>query len=255
MFSLFKSWRRRRILKRFPLPDTLWQYAISHLPLLHGLSPDELVRLRQWATLFLHSKSLNGAGGLTLTDRMRVIIATQACLPILNLDLDYYDGWVEVIVYPDEFMPEHDYLDEFGVMHHVRQSLSGEAWLGGPVILSWLDAENEHSPPGHNVVVHEFAHKLDMLNGSANGYPPLHADMNRETWSMVFQAAFEELRHDIDHGEETPINDYAAETPAEFFAVISEAFFESPRAVLQHYPAVYEQLRLYYRQDPALRIA
>lgn len=253
MFQFFQAWRRRRILQRFPVADTLWQYAVAHLPALQGLSTDERTRLRQWVTLFLREKSINGAGGLVLTDHMRVMIATQACLPILNLDLDYYAGWEEIIVYPAEFEPEYDVTDEYGVVHHTRHTLSGEAWLGGPVVLSWLDAENLHTPPGHNVVIHEFAHKLDMLNGSANGYPPLHADMQRETWSTVFQNAFDTIHQQINAGIDPPINTYAAETPGEFFAVLSEAFFETPQTVKLHYPAVYTQLSLYYRQDPAQR--
>jgi len=253
MFRYFQAWRRRRILQRFPLEDTLWQYALVHLPLLQGLSAADLTRLRQWVSLFLHEKRLNGAGGLTLTAQMRVIIATQACLPILNLDLDYYAGWVEVIVYPAEFEPEYDITDEYGIVHHTRRTLSGEAWLDGPVVLSWLDAENLHTPPGHNVVIHEFAHKLDMLNGSANGFPPLHADMQRETWSAAFQSAFDTIRQQINAGIDPPINTYAAETPGEFFAVLSEAFFETPQTVKLHYPDVYTQLSLYYRQDPAQR--
>lgn len=255
MFPFFQAWRRRRILQRFPIADTLWQYAVSHLPALQGLSTDELTRLRQWVSLFLREKSINGAGGLVLTDQMRVIIATQACLPILNLDLDCYAGWEEIIVYPAEFEPEYDVTDEYGVVHHTRRTLSGEAWLGGPVVLSWLDAENLHTPPGHNVVIHEFAHKLDMLNGSANGYPPLHADMQRETWSTIFQNAFDTIHQQISAGIDPPINTYAAETPGEFFAVLSEAFFETPQVVKQHYPDVYTQLCLYYRQDPAQKLA
>ena len=255
MFQFVKAWRRKRILKRLPLQDALWQAVTGHLHLLQGLSTDELARLRQWVTLFLHAKRLSAAGGLILTDNMRVMIAAQACLPILNLDLDYYDGWVEIIIYPDTFVPEHDYMDEIGVVHHTRAPLSGEAWLGGPVVLSWQDAGNASAAPGHNVVVHEFAHKLDMLNGAADGFPPLHADMNRLAWSMTFGAAYEDFRQRVTTGHATAIDPYAAETPAEFFAVISEAFFEMPLAVKNAYPEAYQQLSLFYRQDPAQRMA
>ena len=254
MFNYFKTWRRNRTLQRHPLEDTLWQATIAQLHLLRGLREDELARLRRWVTLFLQTKSMNAAGGLVLTEQMRLIIAAQACLPILNLDLDYYAGWVEIIVYPDTFVPEHEYRDEIGIVHHVHTPLSGEAWQGGPLILSWQDAGNEHTVPGHNVVIHEFAHKLDMLNGAADGVPPLHTEMSRLAWSTVFSAAFQHFRQHVAAGDATAIDPYAAETPAEFFAVLSEAFFDTPLAVMHTYPEAYQQLRLFYRQDPALRI-
>lgn len=253
MLASFKAWRRRRILRRYALPDALWQ-AAAGLPFLHGLAPDELHRLRDLTTLFLHAKQMSGAGGLVLTDAMRVTIAVQACLPILNLDLDYYDGWVEIIVYPDEFVPEYEYTDEDGLVHHMRAPMSGEAWLGGPVILSWHDAGRGYEVDGYNVVIHEFAHKLDMLNGDANGFPPLHAGMSRQAWSSAFGAAYENFCARVDAGEDTAIDPYAAETPGEFFAVLSEAFFEMPRLVQREYPEVYVQLSQFYRQDPAARI-
>ncbi len=245
----FKIWRRRRTLNREPLPDDLWQSVVARLPFLHGLTRDELERLRQWIILFLHAKRMNAAGGLTLTDEMRVLIAAQACILILNLDLDCYDGWVEIIVYPGEFVPEYDYTDEDGVVHHIREPLSGEAWLGGPVILSWADAG-----PGHNVVIHEFAHKLDMLNGDANGFPPLHTGMSQQAWSAAFSAAYQDFCVRVNAHEDTDIDPYAAENPAEFFAVMSEAFFEMPLAVKRDYPEVYGQLASFYRQDPAQRV-
>lgn len=249
----WRTWRRRRILSRQPLAVVLWQGALAELPLLHGLPAHDLARLRQWVTLFLHSKHINAAGGLQLTDQMRVIIAAQACLLILNLDLDYYDGWVEIIVYPDAFVPNHEVVDADGVVHQVQTPLSGQAWLGGPVILSWADASKQYTMPGDNVVIHEFAHKLDMLNGDANGFPPLHPEMNRSAWSTAFGAAFEDFQGRLNTGEDSEIDPYAAESPGEFFAVMSEVFFEKPLAIKQNYPAVYTQLALFYRQDPALR--
>ncbi len=217
------------------------------------MSPGERARLRDWVTLFLHEKQITAVGGLVLTDDMRLAIAIQACVPILNLDLDYYRGWVEIIVYPDEFVPEYEYTDEHGLVHRVREPMTGEAWLGGPVILSWQDAGGGHGVAGYNVVIHEFAHKLDMLNGEADGYPPLHADMRREDWTAAFSRAYGDFCRRVDEGEPTVIDPYAAESPGEFFAVMSEAFFELPQAVQDRYPDVYEQLARFYRQDPAAR--
>lgn len=253
MLWSYKAWHRRRILRKHALPEDLWRDVVARLPFLRRLAPEELRRLRELVTLFLHAKHVSAAGGLILTDEMRVTIAVQACVPILNLDLDYYDGWVEIIVYPDEFVPEYEYMDEDGLVHHVRAPMSGEAWLGGPVILSWHDAGRSHEPDGYNVVIHEFAHKLDMLNGDANGFPPLHAGMSRQAWSSAFGGAYADFCARVDAGEETAIDPYASETPGEFFAVLSEAFFEAPDRVLRDYPEVYAQLSQFYRQDPAKR--
>jgi Mlc titration factor MtfA (ptsG expression regulator) len=205
--------------------------------------------------LFLHEKTIQGAAQLSVGDEMRACIAAQACMLILNLDLDYYRGWVEVIVYPDEFVADYEYVDEDGVAHHVQEPMTGESWLEGPVILSWADVAQGGGGSGYNVVIHEFAHKIDMLNGNANGYPPLHGDMSRAGWARTFGAAYEDFCRRVDARQETRIDAYAAETPAEFFAVLSEAFFEIPRTVRDDYPEVYGQLAAFYRQDPAARAA
>ncbi|MDN5753261.1 MAG: zinc-dependent peptidase [Nitrosospira sp.] len=253
----FKTWYRHRILENESIPDDLWRETVARLRFLRGLSRVELKRLRECATLFLHAKQINGAHGLIITGEMHVMIAVQACVLILNLDLDYYDGWVEIIVYPGEFIRDYEYADEDGVVHRGREPLSGESWLGGPVILSWEDAavaEAETKPDaGYNVVIHEFAHKLDMLNGDANGFPPLHADMSQQAWSETFSKAYADFCLNVDADEPTVIDPYAAESPAEFFAVMSEAFFETPLVVKLHFSAVYEQLALFYRQEPAQR--
>jgi MtfA peptidase len=248
-----KAWYRGRVLKNEFLPDDLWQQAVARLRFLRGLTSSEVKRLRECVTLFLHAKQISGAHGLVVTGEIRVTIAAQACILILNLDLDYYDGWVEIIVYPGEFVRDYEYIDEDGVAHHAREPASGESWLGGPVIVSWEEVTVE-SDEGYNVVIHEFAHKLDMLNGDANGFPPLHADMSREAWSKAFSSAYADFCMRVDADKATALDSYAAENPAEFFAVMSEAFFQTPQVVTSHYPAVYEQLVSFYRQDPARRL-
>jgi Mlc titration factor MtfA (ptsG expression regulator) len=250
----FREWRRERVLKRSSLDDGLWRSVLDRYPFTRTLTAEERARLRDRVVLFLHEKSIVGAGGLALRDEMRMCIAAQACMLILNLDLDYYRGWVEVIVYPDEFVAEYEYVDEDGIAHRVEEPMTGESWLEGPVILSWADAELRGGETGYNVVIHEFAHKLDMLNGDANGFPPLHAGMDRAAWSRVFGAAYEDFKGRVGRGEPSEIDAYAAEHPAEFFAVLSEAFFETPRAVLGEYADVYRQLAGFYRQDPGARL-
>jgi Mlc titration factor MtfA (ptsG expression regulator) len=211
--------------------------------------------LRELVVLFLHEKAVQGAAGMAVRDEVRLAIAVQACILILNLGLDYYRGWVEVIVYPDEFVAEYDYIDEAGVAHHVQEAMTGESWERGPVVISWADVQEAGRGRGYNVVIHEFAHKLDMLNGEPNGYPPLHADMRRADWADAFNDAYADFCRKVDSDAETAIDEYAAESPAEFFAVVSEAFFERPAAVREAYPLVYAQLAQFYRQDPAARLA
>lgn len=249
----YKEWRRRRILKRIRIPEHTWREAFSRLAVLRKLSNEELMRLRELATLFLHEKVLEGAAGLILTEAMRVTIALQACLPVLNLGLDWYAGWVSVIIYPTGFVPSREYTDGSGVVHRTRHALSGESWLRGPVILSWSDMASTKASTGHNLVIHEFAHKLDMLDGSANGIPPLHRGMSVKAWADTFSKAYADFQDRIDRGEETVIDSYGAEDPGEFFAVLSEVFFECPFDIKQTYPEVYRQLSAFYRQDPAAR--
>jgi MtfA peptidase len=141
--------------------------------------------------------------------------------------------------------------DDGGVVHEFDDERAGESWQGGPVVLSWDAAANA---PGMNVVVHEFAHKLDMANGEADGMPPLHSGMDPRTWSEAFRVAYEGFCDAVDRGKETWLDPYAAESPGEFFAVVSEAFFTAPNETQRRYPDVYEQLKRYYRQDPAGRL-
>ena len=252
---MLKSWKRRRTLARSAIAGDDWRAALELLPLLDGLDADELARLRALAVLFLAEKAVTGAAGLEVTDRMRVVIALQACLPILNLGLDAYAGFSDIVVYPGRFVPHHAITDEAGVVHEDRAVHLGEAWDVGPLVLSWEDARDGGAEDGVNVVIHEFAHKLDMANGDANGFPPLHRGMDRDAWAGAWAAAFGDFCARVDAGEDTAIDPYAAESPAEFFAVVSEVFFEWPEVVADEYPAVYAQLRAYYRQDPLARAA
>ncbi len=250
MLTFLKQWREQRIIRRSPYTDPDWQRALSRLPLLQQLNQDELDRLQRLATLFLYYKSLEGAGDLSVTTELELVIALQACLPILNLGLDWYDGWVSVVIYPAGFTPVHTEMDEYGVVHEVSSSLSGESWERGPVVLSAEDSLGGGLIDGHNLVIHEFAHKLDMQNGVANGMPPLHRGMSAPQWSKAFSSAYSDLQNRIAHGKSVAIDHYAATAPAEFFAVLSEVFFEQPRVVQQTYPLVYQQLAQFYRQDP-----
>jgi hypothetical protein len=252
MFGFFRVWRRRRALRRYALDEALWQRVTRSLPFLRGLTDTERQRLKDYAVLFLHEKQMHGARGFVLTDAVRLSVAVQACLPILNLGLDAYQGWVGIVIYPGEFKVRREEMDETGVVHEYDDALSGEAWPGGPVILSWQDVTLREA--GYNVVIHEFAHKLHMERGDMDDFPLPHADMDRERWLAAWDTAYEGFCAEVDRGVDTVIDPYASEQPAEFFAVLSEAFFTSPRAVRSICPELYDQLALFYRQDPAARL-
>ena len=238
--------------KRQPIPDALWAATVSALPFLDILPPDEQRQLRTLAEDFLAEKEFSAAGGLELSDEICVAIAAQGCLPILKLGLKAYRDWVGIIVYPDEFVVRRRFEDETGIVHEYDDVLSGEAWEGGPLIVSWHDVKM--AGDGYNVVIHEFAHKLDMLNGDADGMPALHSDLDASEWETIFFAAYDDFCARVDSGEETLIDPYASETPGEFFAVLSESFFEIPDVVAGEYPDLYDLLRRYYRQDPLARL-
>ena len=224
------------------------------LPVFDGLDADDRRRLHDLSGQLLRDKSFNGAGGMVLDPVVVTRIAALAALPVMALGYRWYEGWQEIIVYPGEFVPEREYTDEAGIVHHVRQPMSGEAWEGGPMVLSWQDVLWSGLGEGFNVVIHEFAHKLDMKSGGVNGQPPLPAAMRLEAWSTTFAAAYDDLCRHVDAGEETSIDPYASESPAEFFAVLSEYFFEAPDVLADVYPAVYQQLKQFYRQDPLARL-
>jgi MtfA peptidase len=272
LFDKLARWRDQRVIANAPLTEAEWQASCGALPFLAGLNERELARLRELVVLFLDAKEMSGADGLALTNAIRLSVAIQACLPILELGLQSYEGWVGIVVYPGEFVAPRELQDEIGLVHEYDETMTGEAWEGGPVILSWEDASHagDAASEGYNVVIHEFAHKLDMLSGEPDGTPPLHAEMDRGRWQAALSAAYEDFCRKVDDYEdacdraeenggagypgELPIDPYASEHPSEFFAVMSEAFFVAPWLVRQEYPAVYEQFVLFYRQDPATRL-
>jgi hypothetical protein len=233
------------------IPDELWAQTIAGLPFLGDLTVDEQASLKLLAEQFLAEKEFSTAGGLELTDEICVAIAAQGCLPILHLGLAAYRDWVGIIVYPNEFVVPRHVQDEAGVVHEYADVLSGEAWQGGPLLVSWHDVQM--AGDGYNVVIHEFAHKLDMLNGEADGMPALHSGIGEAEWQRIFTAAYDDFCRRVDADEETIIDPYASDSPAEFFAVLSESFFELPDVVHAEYPALYALLKRYYRQDPLQR--
>jgi len=265
-----RGWFGKREAAPAPIDEGLWESATAPYLFMRGIGADDDVRLRELAARFLARKHFYGTHDLDITPLMRVQVAAQASILVLELGIEWYDGWTDIIVYPGQFAPEREYMDEAGVVHLIQDPMAGEAWLGGPVILSYEDvamtSDEDARVAGYNVVIHEFAHKLDMLNGAPNGCPPLHGDMRLADWAAAFKDAYGDFCRRVETADQLaetdggaaldalPVDPYAAESPAEFFAVTSEAFFETPEWLQPAYPAVYAQLARFYRQDPLARL-
>lgn len=249
----WQAWREARTLSRRPIPEALWQLTLARFPFLAERDAASQARLRDMATLFLAEKEFTGAGGLVVDDPIAVAIAAQACLPVLELGLGWYDGFKGIVVHPDVVVARREHVDDAGVVHHYDEELSGEAMEGGPVMLSWQDVADagQTAESAYNVVIHEFAHVLDMRDGASDGVPPLPDRAARERWCEVIDAEWERFVAAVDAGRDTLLDPYGAEAIDEFFAVASEAFFVAAPALRREHPALYELLRSFYRQDPA----
>lgn len=254
MLKSIREWRENRRLARLDWPDSDWENAIADWPVAQRYQGEQRKGLRDTAVRFLLRKHVVAGGELELTDAMRLRIATMAAVPVMGLDLDWYSGWYTIIVYGQAFTPPFEAMDEYGIVHEERPPLAGEAWHQGPVILAWEDVERAGHGEGYNVVIHELAHKLDMRHDGPNGAPPFHRGMDPAAWKHDFTAAWHELEataeHYGEHSHKLALDPYALENPGEFFAVVSEAFFESPQRLRRHWPAVYKHLCAFYRQDP-----
>ncbi|XQW85061.1 zinc-dependent peptidase [Thalassotalea piscium] len=254
MFKQFFDWLENRRVKKMGFTAAQWEAAIADWPVMNRYQGSERDTLRDMSFRLLVRKSVESGGGFELTDEICLKVATMACVPILHLGLDWYDHWYTIIIYEGDFLPNRPYRSADGVVHAQGPRLSGEAWLRGPVILSW-DSVEESGPHARgnkasNVVIHELAHKLDMLRDGANGAPPMHPDMRPGEWHDIFTAAWERLLNDLHRHRPLPLNDYALTNPAEFFAVCSETFFEAPNNMKKHMPEVYRLLCQFYRQHP-----
>ncbi len=248
--------REARALARRAIADDLWRTCLADLPFV-AVRPDEQQhRLRRLASLFLDRKEFAGAQGFIVTDRIALTVAVQACLPVLELGLDQYDAFVGIVMHGDAVVAARETMDEHGVVHAYEEELAGEAMQGGPLMLSWADvlpgpAPDDAPPTAYNVVIHEFAHVLDLRDGQADGIPLLGSSAERRAWGEVMMAEYDRFCERVVCGYETVLDPYAAEAPDEFFAVGSEAFFVTPQALKEEQPALYRLLASYYRQEPA----
>ncbi len=257
---LSQGWRRAsesRALTRRAIPDPLWRDTVAQLPFLARLGAADRGELRRLSSLFLDTKEFHGAGGLVVDDAMAVSIAAQACLPVLRLGLAPYRSFVGIVVHPDEVVAQREWADAHGIVHQWDEQLSGEAMQGGPVMLSWRDvgAAGQSAAWGYNVVIHEFAHVLDMADGVANGLPPLPPGMDRGEWLRLMDDEYAHFRTAVDRGRPTLLDPYGASGMDEFFAVACEAFFVRPDEMRAQHPELYALLARYFKQDPAGRPA
>ncbi|MDX1803370.1 MAG: zinc-dependent peptidase [Alcanivorax sp.] len=246
MLAAWRRWRERRRVEKMGFTAQQWEAAVADWPVAARYQGAQRDALQALTFRFLARKSVASGGGFAITDAMCLKLATMACVPILNLGLHWYDGWYTVILYEGAFIPNRPYRSDDGIVHPRGPVLSGEAWLRGPVVLSWEAIC--HAGGAGNVVIHEMAHKLDMRHQGANGAPPLHAGMSPAQWHDTFTDCWQALQDDYRHHRHMPVNAYALTGPGEFFAVCSEAFFESPQQLHHDWPELYRLLAQFYRQ-------
>lgn len=252
LIANLSEWREERKLESLGVTAQDWQRALGDWSVYLRYHPSTRIRVQEMALRLLLRKALIGAKGLELSDQMRLRIAGMAVVPVLELGLDWYGGWETLVIYEGPFVTEHEWVDEYGVAHLERSALCGEASSRGPVVLSFEDVRSAGGGKGHNVVLHELAHTLDMRHEGANGAPPLHPGMDATAWKNDFSSAWDDLERRIRLGESSPVDEYALEAPAEFFAVLTEAFFEKPAPLARTWPSVYQHLCDFYRQDPSV---
>lgn len=243
------------------MPEHWREIVERNIPLARALPDGQLAALLQLTRVFLDEKNFEGAAGLEMTDEVRVTVAAQACLLLLGLsgsavDARIYPALQSVVVYPGEFIARREEYQPDGTVYDGPEELDGESWSHGAVVLSWEEAKAGAADPadGVNVILHEFAHQLDEETGESNGVPLLGSPEASEEWARVMTREFDELVRRVDRGQRVLLDEYAAEDPAEFFAVATEFFFERPRALRSKHPDLYEQLKAFYRQDPAERV-
>jgi Mlc titration factor MtfA (ptsG expression regulator) len=258
VWLMSEPWRQRRRRERLrarPFPEPWRRILRQRVPIYRRLPADLQGQLRGLIQVFLAEKAFIGCRGQAITDEVRVTIAAQACLLLLNRPAGregYFPGLTQVLVYPGAFAVDRVRTAGAGVVQDQRQVLLGESWSQGQVLLSWQDSLDGAALPddGHNLVVHEFAHQLDQENGHANGAPPLPSKARYARWSAVMQSEFNRLQAQAAVQASTLLNHYGASDPAEFFAVSTEVFFEQPQALLAEHPALYAELSRYYRVNP-----
>lgn len=255
IFRWLKRRRREQILAR-PFPEEWNEWLIRRVPHWQRLNDEEQQTIRRLVQVFVEEKTWEGCRGIEVTDEMKVTIAGQACLLLLGIEHDYFRNVKTILVFPRQFVPHPtEEYDESGVAHESSGPALGLAYHGGPIVLSWADSKagGRNSQDGLNVVIHEFAHKLDLRDGVVNGTPPLKSRREYARWAEVMRREYEQLVKASQKRRATVLDDYGATNPGEFFAVSVECFFEKPLQLQKKHAELYEALKDYFGQDPASR--
>ena len=250
---MFAFWRkhRRAELRAAPFPEAWRTITAECVPYVLALSEEDRRELEGLVQVFMAEKSFEGAGGLAMTDEIRVTIATQACLLLLHRETDMYPELVSIVVYPHAYKTKAHRRDGMVVIESDEVRL-GESWSRGTVVLAWDHVmRGARSFDGHNVVLHEFAHQLDAEAGEVDGAPALGGRARYVEWARVLGAEYKELSDRVHAGRGSDIDPYGSTSPPEFFAVVTEMFFERPNELKKRHPELYEELRSFYKQDPA----
>lgn len=250
-----RSWRverRRHLIKSQPFSKAWREILKRRMPYFRLLPADLQLQLKKLIQVFIEEKEFIGCDGIIVDDDMRVTIAAQACLLLLNRHTDFYPNLKQILIYPSVFFVNNQEQRAGGVVSERQRVLSGESWQNGKVILSWQTAQADAANPvdGSNVVIHEFAHQLDQEAGHANGAPILERVSDYTTWSKVLSEEFTILQHNVEYNQASLFSYYGATNPAEFFAVATEVFFERPQEFYQHHRALYKELSLFFKLDP-----
>jgi len=264
ILDLLRNAKRRRPSGPYLIADELWDWAIGEHRIFRGMGADDESRLRDLTAGFLAAKRFDPVGGAEIDDRLKVSVASQACLPLLGLDMSWYRGFSTIFITPGAYTITQRKTDGSGVGSEYEEEGAGEAFPMGPIALSIPDIDASGWGDGYNVVIHEMAHRLDGLNGAFDGRPPLHGDMDGTRWERDFTEAWEDLNAKLrslpgkgrtrsrgTSKKRVRIDPYAAESPEEFFAVACEYFWERPSLLILDYPAVFGQLKLFFRRDPS----
>jgi Mlc titration factor MtfA (ptsG expression regulator) len=254
MFGLKQ--RRRRRLRSLPLPVQWIEIIERNIPYYQHLTSDERNELHGHILIFLHEKEFEGCEGLEITDEIRVTIAAQACILLLHRETDYFPLMSSILVYPHRYFAYTSQRQPGGLVQEGVQARLGESWKRGPIVISWDDVLRGAADPndGHNVVFHEFAHELDSESGAMDGAPSLPKATMYTAWARVMSNEYKTLLIAIEQNHQHLIDAYGATNPAEFFAVVTEAFFENPLQLKSRHPQLYEQMQSFYQQDPASRL-
>ncbi len=247
----YPGWRRKKILSK-PFPESWLNIVKRRLTFFEKLSANEQQQLKGLIQQFLDKKKFFGCNGLTINDEIRLTIAAEACLLLLNRSTSVYSRLKYILVYPTAFKTGHEHYNPDGTVSHGIRGLLGQSWHHGKIILSWDDVTYgaENIQDGHNVSLHEFAHQLDSETGSTNGAPLLGKNAC-QSWAHVLSEEYKELNHSLEQRHKTVMDRYGATNPAEFFAVATETFFEKPEQLAKKHPELFAQLQKFYQVNPA----